>query len=131
MRARPGLQLMIQQPQVDCTIRYQCSLVTISDKMIEATIDEQTSHPYHQDIKHLVIAMSNKRDKMELIVQKATECGISQITVVPMQRSVITTCNTNKRKRLEAIMLEAVEQSRSNQVPGLYWCDHLKNLTLS
>ena len=75
--------------------------------------------------------MSNKWDKMELIVQKATECGISTITVVPMCRSVITSCNANKWKRLELIALEAVEQSWSVKLPKLCWYDHLKNLTLS
>jgi 16S rRNA (uracil1498-N3)-methyltransferase len=99
--------------------------------MIEAQITQSTNHPYRHDHKHLVIAMANKRDKMELIVQKATECGISQITIVPMQRSVITSSNANKWKRLELIMLEAVEQSRTIQVPVLQWCDHLKNLSNS
>lgn len=131
MRARAGLEIMIQHPQSDHSIRYQCMVLSVLDKVIEAQIIQSTDHPYCQNNKHLVIAMANKRDKMELIVQKATECGISQITIVPMQRSVITSSNMNKWKRLEAIMLEAVEQSRSVQVPVLQWCDHLKNLTLS
>jgi 16S rRNA (uracil1498-N3)-methyltransferase len=131
MRARTGQQIMIQYPQIDHTMRYQCSLVSVSDKFIETTIDQQTRHSHRQDQKHLVIAMANKRDKMELIIQKATECGISQITVVAMCRSVITSSNVNKWKRLEAIMLEAVEQSRSVQVPVLQWCDNLKSLSNS
>ncbi len=131
MRARPWLQIMIQYPQADHTIRYQCTLSTISDKLVETMIDQQTIHPHRHHSKHLVVAMANKRDKMELIVQKATECGIGQITIVPMQRSVITSSNVNKWKRLELIMLEAVEQSRSTQVPALQWCDHLKHLNLS
>jgi 16S rRNA (uracil1498-N3)-methyltransferase len=94
-------------------------------------IVQQTKYSHRHNHKHLVIAMANKRDKMELIVQKATECGIDQITIVPMQRSVITSSNANKWKRLEAIILEAVEQSRSVQVPVLQWCDHLKYLILS
>jgi 16S rRNA (uracil1498-N3)-methyltransferase len=122
---------MMQYPQADHTMRYQCTLCVVSDKLIEAMIDKQTKYPHRTDGKHLVIGMANKRDKMELIVQKATECGISQITIVPMQRSVITSTNANKWKRLESIILEAVEQSRSVQVPVLQWCDHLKNLTLS
>jgi 16S rRNA (uracil1498-N3)-methyltransferase len=131
MRARPGLQIMIQHPQIDHTMRYQCTLSVVSDKLIETTIDQQTSYAHRQYDKHLVIAMANKRDKMELIVQKATECGISQITIMPMQRSVITSSNANKWKRLEAIILEAVEQSRSVQVPVLEWLDTIKNLTIS
>lgn len=130
MRARSGQVVMIQTPWDDHMIRYECELISIAD-MITATVMQTTTHPYRKDTKHLVIAMSNKRDKMELIVQKATECGISQITIVPMQRSVITSRNANKRKRLEVIMLEAVEQSWSTQVPVLQWCDNLTRLTLS
>lgn len=131
MRARAGQQIMIQYPQLDHTIRYECVVSVVSDKCINADIIHQVSHAHRETSKHLVIAMANKRDKMELIIQKATECGVSQITIVPMQRSVITSCNINKWKRLELIMLEAMEQSRSVQLPVLQWCDNLKNLTIS
>jgi 16S rRNA U1498 N3-methylase RsmE len=80
--------------------------VSIDTRVVETSLYSHTNIG-----RHLIVAMSNKRDKMELIVQKATECGISTITVVPMCRSVITSCNANKWKRLELIALEAVEQS--------------------
>ena len=131
MRARAGQQIMIQYPQIDHTIRYECTLFAVSDKLIETRINQQISHAHRYNHKYLVVAMANKRDKMELIVQKATECGISHIIIVAMCRSMITTLNANKWKRLEAIMLEAAEQSWSIQVPILHWCDNLKELSIS
>jgi 16S rRNA (uracil1498-N3)-methyltransferase len=131
MRSRVGNCLTIQYPQSDQVTRYECEISVIADMLIQTTIVCQTVHVHQQRIKHLVIAMSNKRDKMELIVQKATECGISQITIVPMQRSIIRICNSNKWKRLESIMIEAVEQSWSEQVPLLGRCDDLSRLTIS
>lgn len=130
MRARSGQSIMIQTPGDNHMIRYECELITIGDT-ITATVVQTMIYPYRKNHKHLVVAMANKRDKMELIVQKATECGISQITIVPMHRSVITSRNAHKRKRLEAIMLEAVEQSWSTQVPVLQWCDNIKDLSNS
>jgi 16S rRNA (uracil1498-N3)-methyltransferase len=131
MRARAGHKIMIQYAQAENTIRYECIISTVSDQLIQTTIDSQVSHLHRQNTKHLIVAMTNKRDKMELIVQKATECGVSHITIVPMHRSIIRTCNINKWKRLEAIMLEAVEQSRSINSPLLQRCDDITSLSNS
>gem|GEM_PF-4203815 len=73
--------------------------------------------------------MANKRDKIELIVQKATECGVGQITIVPMHRSVIRQYNAHKWSRLQAIVTEAVEQSWGSCVPMLSRCDTLHDVS--
>lgn len=128
LRGKKGDVLTIQSDQSDRVIRYGCRVETLSDTSIEAHIESESYHPYRNDHKHLIIGMSNKRDKMELIIQKAVECGISQITIVPMSRSIIRQHNTNKRKRLESIILEATEQSWSTQLPTLQWCNSIKEI---
>lgn len=67
----------------------------------------------------MIIAMPNKRDKVELIVQKLTECGLDQIVFRPSERSVIKEWNTKKEERLHKIITEATEQSRGRIVPEL------------
>jgi 16S rRNA (uracil1498-N3)-methyltransferase len=131
MRARSWQHIVIQDQQTSQTIRYTCQITAIWDISVQARVEDTVVYPHRDDVKQLVVAMSNKWDKMELIVQKATECGVSHITIVPMHRSVITHHNTNKRKRLELIMLEAVEQSWSTQSPVLQWVDHLQDLSNS
>ena len=60
----------------------------------------------------MLIAMPNKREKSELIVQKLTEIGIQNIYFWPSERSVIRQWNEKKAERLDKISHEALEQSR-------------------
>ena len=60
----------------------------------------------------MIISMPNKRDKVELIVQKLTECGLDEILFWPSERSIIREWNPKKEERLYKIIKEAVEQSR-------------------
>jgi len=131
MRARPGQQITIQSEQPDHTVRYLCEITIISDTQIETTIIQHSTYPHYTSAKHLIIAMSNKRDKMELIVQKAVECGVTNISIIPMHRSIIRQPNSNKLNRIHSIALEAVEQSRSTQLPQIQRHDNWDNLTPS
>ena len=69
-------------------------------------------HESIHEKKSMIIAMPNKRDKVELIVQKLTECGLDQIIFWPSERSVLRERNSKKEERLQKIIKEAVEQSR-------------------
>jgi len=72
--------------------------------------------------------MPNKRDKIELIVQKLTECGLDQIIFWPSERSVLRERNSKKEERLNKIIKEAVEQSRGRTVPELIFTTNPKAL---
>ena len=61
---------------------------------------------------YLAVALPNKFEKMELIVQKCTEIGISDLIFFPSKHSVLKEISPAKMQRLEKISLEAVEQSR-------------------
>ena len=76
----------------------------------------------------MIIAMPNKRDKVELIVQKLTECGLDQILFRPSERSVIKERNEKKEERLHKIIKEAVEQSRGWVMPELIFTTNPKEL---
>ena len=60
----------------------------------------------------MLIAMPNKREKAELIVQKLTEIGVQNIYFWSSERSVIRQWNEKKSERLDKISHEALEQSR-------------------
>ena len=131
LRAKSGQTIMIQSTHDTIMTRYECVLTIIDSKQIRATITNTYVFEAQKHSKHLIIAMANRRDKIELIVQKATECGVSHISIIAMQRSVIRQTNSNKRARLESIMLESVEQSRRTHSPVLNRYDHWSDLTLS
>jgi len=59
----------------------------------------------------MIISMSNKRDKIELIVQKLSEIWISNIYFWPSERSIIRERNEKKLTRMNKIAKEATEQS--------------------
>jgi 16S rRNA (uracil1498-N3)-methyltransferase len=61
--------------------------------------------------------MTNKRDKIEMICQKASEIGIHEIIIRTSKRSMIQIISDNKIQRLQTIILEASEQSRNGHIP--------------
>ena len=85
-------------------------------------------HESIHEKKSMIIAMPNKRDKVELIVQKLTECGLDQIIFWPSERSVLKEWNNKKEERLNKIIKEAVEQSRGRTVPELIFTTAPKTL---
>ena len=74
----------------------------------------------------MLVAMPNKREKVELIIQKLSEIGVDEIFFRPAERSVITQRNEKKVDRLQKIAKEAVEQSRGRKIPNIVWCERVK-----
>ena len=62
-----------------------------------------------------------RRDKVEMIIQKATEIGIVKFYPYVSSRSLVQDLNTNRarQERLEAIAREACEQSMRSKLPEL------------
>ncbi len=83
-----------------------------TDTALQGKILIAIPSPESQVSTTLFIAMPNKREKAELMVQKLTEIGIKKILFRPAERSVIKSWNDNKYQRLLRIAKEAVEQSR-------------------
>lgn len=77
----------------------------------------------------MLIAMPNKWQKLELIVQKLSEIGVRNIYIWSSERSVLKSWNKNKWERLLKISKEAVEQSRWWELPKIeYITDIQKTL---
>ena len=76
-----------------------------------------------------------KEAKMDLIFQKATEMGVSNFLIVPMERSIIKIDDKkidNKLNRWMRICKEASEQSKRITIPNIeifHKLSDLKNLT--
>ena len=76
----------------------------------------------------MIVAIWNKRDKMELIVQKLSEIWVDQIVLRPSERSVIREVNNKKMERLNLISKEAVEQSRWRKLPEIKFVSDIENI---
>ena len=70
-----------------------------------------------------------KRARMELAIEKATECGVRTITTVPMERSIKRSINY---KRVNNIIISATKQCARSKFPSFMdakslqsWLDQL------
>lgn len=105
----------------DWSVRYKAQITTLNKKEFTATIinEEKKSEIRHPQSVMCCIALPNRRDKAELIVQKLTEIGVSQIIFAPSDRSIIHIANEKKLDRLHSIALEACEQSYGRHLPDI------------
>ena len=71
--------------------------------------------------KEIIVAVGLvKEQKMDLILQKLTELGVSKIIPVNMERSIVKLDNKREEKKLQrwnTICKEASEQSKRNTIP--------------
>ena len=120
LRAKIGDTLWIQSPaQESKKTRYEVRIDTWDTTHIISKIISEQIHELTPKLTTMIIAMPNKREKAELIVQKLTECGIDQIIFWPSERSVVKAWNVKKEERLHKIIKEALEQSRGRNLPKL------------
>ena len=113
LRASIGDIIRIQSPKQEIKkTRYELRIEFRDNETLEGTIISEQQYEIPQEKRGMIIAMPNKRDKVETIVQKLTECALDEIVFRPSERSVIKERNENKVERLHKIIKEAVEQSR-------------------
>ncbi|MCR9192428.1 MAG: 16S rRNA (uracil(1498)-N(3))-methyltransferase [Gammaproteobacteria bacterium] len=102
---------------------FKATLVAVQKKHIQACIESMTLVDRESPRKiHLVQALV-KGDKMEWIIQKAVELGVSSITPLITEHSVVR-LNTErlqkKQYQWEAIAIAACEQSGRNHLPVIH-----------
>ena len=100
-------------------IRYKLEITDRDDKNIFWNITDSIEYSESIDENWVAIAMSNKRDKIEMIVQKLSEIWVKHIYFRPSERSIIREWNEKKAERLNKIAKEAIEQSRWRFLPEI------------
>lgn len=71
----------------------------------------------------VLIASLLKGDKMDLVLQKATELGVSEIVLLETERTVVKFKKDDREIKIERfnkILKEAAEQSRRSVIPHLF-----------
>ena len=100
---------------------YHCVLRSLSrDRVIAEIIDKKASDT-ELAVKLVLYQGLPKKDKMELIIQKAVELGVSEIVPVMMHRSVVKLEDPKKeekkRERWQSIARAAAMQSMRGVIP--------------
>ena len=112
---------------------YAAQLIQIEKKRASAKIISNQKNNTESPLKiHLFQAIA-KGDKMDFIVQKACELGISEITPIYTQRSIGRLDQERIEKKLqhwEAVAISACEQSGRSVIPiihqACYFLDLIK-----
>ena len=129
LRIKKWDKICIQSSDKGLTIRYELSVLSWTDQELDAEIISSQNLSFPEKRVSMFIAMPNKREKAELIVQKLTEIWVQNIYFRVSEHSIIRQRNDKKTERLNKISHEAVEQSRWIQIPEIKFVNEkgLKN----
>lgn len=121
LRYKPNQILQLQHND----IRYTLCITQISKKEIITDIHTTETYTWWST-KHIIlsIALPNRFDKIEFIIQKLTEIGIDHINFRKADRSILRDIPEKKLQRLQSIALEAAEQSFRRQLPTIAYLDN-------
>ena len=132
LRIQKWDKICIQYSEKDITTRLEVSIFDRTDQKFNAEIVSSKDFELDEKNISMLIAMPNKREKAELIVQKLTEIWVQNIYFWVSEHSIIRQRNNKKSERLDKISREAVEQSRWIQIPEIKFVksdNELKDIT--
>ena len=105
---------------VSCNGRASLCTIEIFSDYVKAEIIEEDYHNTNLPIKIHLFQGLPKSDKMELIIQKAVELGVEEITPVEMNRCVVKIeekKKKSKKERWQSIAESAAKQSKRVVIP--------------
>lgn len=110
---------------------YVTRIINIQTDKILAEILEEIDQTTESSISMHIFQGLPKKEKMEQIIQKATEIGVSDITPVKMERCVVKLdekSETKKIDRWQKIAEVAAKQSKRDKIPTVHCVVNLKNI---
>lgn len=103
---------------------YYCIIDNVAKEQVIAVIEDKQKANTELRTKIYLFQGLPKKDKMELIVQKAVELGAYEIVPVKMKRTIVKIDNEKKEKaklnRWQTIANEASKQSRRGILPNVH-----------
>lgn len=101
---------------------YECE-ITINNKDVKANIINILNINNELDFNLKLIYGIPKGEKLDLVLQKATELGVKEITLFNSKRSIVKFDSKkidSKYERFNKIIKNAAEQSKRNIIPKLH-----------
>ena len=111
---------------------YKAKIIDSEGNLIKCFIEDQLKTS-QDEIEINVFQSIIKISKLELIVDKLTEIGISSFTPIITERTQkkdIDSLSENKLKRLKKISIESSEQSGKVYIPNISSIKRLRNLDI-
>lgn len=109
---------------------YNCCLENVKKNLQISIKNKQEKLEKKIPFVTLIIPVL-KENKMDLILQKATEMGVSKIIIMPLNRCVVRLKPekiNQKKNRWERIIKEASEQSKRVDIPQIECYEKIENL---
>ena len=120
LRSRPGDIITVCDEEMR---EYTCEILTISPDAVTAKITDVNIAASEPAVKiHLYQSLA-KGDKLDLIIQKATEIGVHDITLVNSKRCIVKYDGKDccrKVERFAKIAESAAKQSGRGIVPNVF-----------
>lgn len=117
MRARPGENIEV----VSDGMVYHAIIDSIRPLEISIVRKLTENNELRNDV--ILICSLLKGEKMDLVLQKATELGVSEIVLLKTERTIVKINSSDKDvkfQRFNKILKEAAEQSKRSRIPTLY-----------
>ncbi len=120
LRMKPGEQILVSFGDKESC---RCTITSVEADRVTAILGEADTKVRELPSRIHLFQGIPKGDKMEWIIQKAVELGVSEIIPVSMKRCVVkldAKKEESRRKRWQAIAESAAKQSGRNQIPGIH-----------
>ncbi|MCI8949514.1 MAG: 16S rRNA (uracil(1498)-N(3))-methyltransferase [Lachnospiraceae bacterium] len=117
LRIRPGEEILVSD---GCGMDYICQVYSLDETSILAQITEKETKSRELPAFITLYQGLPKSDKMELIIQKAVELGVTRIVPVATKNAVVKLegkREEGKIKRWQAIAESAAKQSKRSRIP--------------
>ena len=99
---------------------YLCELVGTKERNLLASVLEEKTSETELPVRLVLFQGLPKKDKMELIIQKAVELGVAEIVPVVTKRTIVKAeegKSEKKQNRWQAIAESAAKQSGRGVIP--------------
>lgn len=112
-------------------VPYLCEINDVTTNLNVKILEELTVTKEKMPYITMLIPIL-KEQKMDYILQKATELGVNEIVPVIMERSIVKVEEKESKKleRWNRIVKEASEQSHRNTIPKIEKIEKLNNLNM-
>jgi len=101
---------------------YEAKIISIDREEIETSILRELDNTTEPNINITIFQCLPKSDKMELIIQKCTELGVTEYTPVRSENIVVNLDNSKAEKKIQRwqkIAEEAAKQSKRSRIPKI------------
>ena len=115
----------------DSKTTYECEIEELEKQNIICKIIKTVEYTTESNVYIHLFQGLPKAEKMEAVIQKSIEIGVSEITPTIMERCIVKLDNKNEKKKIDRwqkIVEVAAKQSKRDIVPKVNFPLNLKNI---